>query len=379
MDEMKGPGVRRMSRRAALTRGAGGLLAAGSLPALLAACGDDDDSSSGSSSTTTNESGELTGTITLLSYPDWYGPDEFAQFEKLHPGVTVKTVATPGGVAGTVAQVINHKDDYDLTLAGPGISAQLDAAELVAPLDTSKVPNVSLVGEPFREAFSLGIPTDYGKTGFAYRRDLISERPTSWREFWDLSEKYSGKVTTFNFDVDVQGSALRMLGFGVNTTDEDELSQMQDALLELKPHLKAILNTDFAKPLVQGTAVMGMDYDYDIAAVQERNKDIVWVSPTEGMSAYIEGWTAINTSEHLDTVWALMDFHLRPKVYASFINAVGAAYVMPDAEQYIKPAIRNNPTLRYDVETLENVEFTTHMGVEGTAARGKLWEEFVAA
>ena len=66
---------------------------------------------------------------------------------------------------------------------------------------------------------------------------------------------------------------------------------------------------------------MAMDYDYDIALAQSRNKNIIWVSPSEGMCGYIEGWSALNTSKHLDVVWAFMNFHLDPKNYASFVNA----------------------------------------------------------
>ena len=40
------------------------------------------------------------------------------------------------------------------------------------------------------------------------------------------------------YDSDIQGMALRYLGYSVNTKADGELQAMQKALLELKPHLR---------------------------------------------------------------------------------------------------------------------------------------------
>jgi spermidine/putrescine transport system substrate-binding protein len=362
----------RITRRTALTRAAGLLAAGGSASALLAACGGS--SSSGGSS---DGGGSMTGTMTLLSYPGWYGPKEFADFSKQHPGLKVATQVTgTTGVAAQIAQIANNKGAYDLSLAGVPVSSQMKLAGIIEPLDTAKIPNLKLVGADFRKALPLGIPTDYGKTGYGYRKDLISERPTSWKDLIDLAPKYSGKITMIKYDSDIQGSFLKANGFSVNTTSKSQLQAMQKTLLALKPHLQAILETDYSKALIEGTAVMAIDYDYDIAAAQQHNKNIVWVPPTEGMSAYLEGWVALKGTKHLDAVWDLMNFHLAPKNYASFVNATGTAFVEAN-NPYIEKSIADNASLKYTPS--QHVEFEKYVGPEQVAYRGKLWEEFLAA
>ena len=42
-------------------------------------------------------------------------------------------------------------------------------------------------------------------------------------------------------------------------------------------------------------------------------------------------------------------------------------------------SIVNNPSLHYDTSQLAKVEFEQYLGPQQTAARGKLWEEFLAA
>jgi spermidine/putrescine transport system substrate-binding protein len=360
-------GRRPVTRRQALAWGAAGALTTAS----LTACG---------SSSAPSAASQLSGTLLLLSYPGWYGPNEFAEFHHLHPRLSVQNVT--GGLSGDaqqIAQISGNRGKFDLTLCGVDVGAQLKLAGLLQPLDRSALPNLKYVGPEFQRAYSYGIPTDYGKTGYGYRKDLIPERPTSWHELWSLAKKYSGRTTMLSYDVDIQGSALKYLGYSVNSTNSNELNRMQQALIELKPHLQAILQTDYSKALVEGTAYFAIDYDYDIAAAQEQNKNIVWVLPTEGAAAYVEGWAALRPASHLAAVWELMNFHLEPRIYASFVNANGPAYVEAAAKPFIKSYIATDPSLRYDPQELRRVEFELYLGPSGIAERGKLWEEFLAA
>jgi spermidine/putrescine transport system substrate-binding protein len=381
------PRPSRLTRRQAIRRGAGGLLTVSSFPALLAACGGDSSDSAGSTAASTaakttagpTPAAEVKGDLVLAGYPDWYGPNEFKAFAAKYPGATVKNVTDGDGTAAQIAQLSKNKGDYDLTLAGINASEQFKLAGLLEPFDPARVPNIKGVGPEFIKAFPYGIPTDFGRTGYGYRKDLISERPTTWKELWELAAKYKGKTTAIKYDSDIQGMALRYLGYSVNTKDAAELDAMQKALLELKPNLKAIIDTDFSKALVQGDVFFAIDYDYDIALAQESNKNIVWVQPTEGVPAYLEGWVGLTDSEKLPAVWALMDFHLEPKNYASFVNAMGPAYTVKAAEPYIKKSIKDNQVLKYNEEALKGVEFEGFLGPVETAKRGKMWEQFLAA
>jgi spermidine/putrescine transport system substrate-binding protein len=368
----------RITRRAALARGAAGLTAASSLPALLAACGSS--GSSGSSAAAKPSGGSMTGTMVLLTYPGWYGPHELTDFEKQHQGLTVKTEESgESGAAATLSEIEHNEGAFDLSLGGVPGAAQLDAAKQIIIPTEAEVPNLKLIPQSFRTGFQYGIPTDFGKTGFAYRKDLISERPTSWADLFALAPKYSGKITMLKYDSDIQGTFLKALGYSINTTVPSQLAAMQKKMLAFKPYLQAILETDYSKSLVEGTAVIAIDYDYDVAAAQAKNKNIVWVAPTEGMAAYVEGWYAFKSSKHLDAVWELMNFHLEPKNYASFINFTGAAYVEPGAEQYIDKRITGDPALRYDPKELKGVQFEGYLGPEQANVRAKLWEEFLNA
>jgi spermidine/putrescine transport system substrate-binding protein len=407
-----------LSRRALLRRGAG-VAGVGYLGILLAACGDDDDDSGTTSAAApptssaapatsapatseaattaeatteaattaeatteaatteaaTTAAPELSGSITMMNYPGWMGKTTVADF-KAATGVDVKEVeGLTSGVSAAAAQIAQNRDEYDMSLGGPVLAEQLSAGDLLEQVDFANIPNIENVDQHFRDAYPWGIPTDFGKTGFAYRKDLMSEQPASWAEFWELTKKYSGKVTMLDFDVDILGVALLYKGFSVNATDQAELEAARDALIELKPDLQAFLPTDFTKPLLQGTAVMAVSYDYDIAAAQKENENIVWVAPTEGMPAYLDGWLAVKGTEKKAEVEAFMNFLLEPENYAGFVNGIGASYVMPAAEEFIDPAITGNPSLAYDPESIKSVEFEAFLGEDATRIRNRVWQE----
>jgi spermidine/putrescine transport system substrate-binding protein len=313
--------------------------------------------------------------ITMMNYPGWMGKTTVSDF-KAKTGVSVKQVSgLTAGISAAAVQISQNKGSYDMSLGGPVLAEQLRKGNLLQTLDFSKIPNVKNVAKHFRDAYPWGPPTDFGKTGFGYRKDLISERPTSWADLWKLASKYSGKITMLDFDVDALGVALKYKGYSVNSANEKQLNAARDALLELKPHLQAFLPTDFAKPLQKGTAVIAVDYDYDIALAQRTNKNIVWVSPEEGMPAYLDGWLAVAGTKNLPQVEAFMNFLLEPKVYAGFVNNIGSAYVMPAAEKYIDKAIVGNPSLKYDPAVLKTIEFEVFLGAAATKLRNTVWTE----
>jgi len=146
--------------------------------------------------------------------------------------------------------------------------AAADAYVKSAKPDDDKVPNIANVDAKFHEAFSHGVPTDYGKVGIGYRKDMVSEPIASWADLWSLAPKYSGKIVFLDFDRDTIGSALRYKGFSGNTQDESELEQAKQALIDIKPHLLAIKGYDVAASLVKGDAAIVMDWDYDVALGQ---------------------------------------------------------------------------------------------------------------
>jgi spermidine/putrescine transport system substrate-binding protein len=378
IDPMLGP--HRLSRRQLLAKGTGLALGLPTWALLAAACGNEQVEGGTAASVTPSAPPELSGTLVFDNYAGWIGKHEVENFETLYPDADIKQISgVLGSPAASVQRIKNDPDLYDMSLQDIAFVGQvLLIGDIIQELDFDRIPNIKYVNQRFRDSFPHGIPTDYGKTGIAYRKDIVKETITSWADLWDLAPKYSGQIVFFNFDNTVIGSALKYLGYSGNSHDEGELEQAKQALLEIKPHLQALIDYGVGTRLVKGTAAIGMDYDADVALAQQDEPNIEWVIPEEGLMAYLEGWIAAKDTPELDIVYEFMNFHLDPKNYGDFVNSTFSAYVMDAATPFIEPAIANSPTLKFDEATLAEVEYEDFKG-DAAPLWAQVWDEFKSA
>ena len=356
-----------ISRRTLLRRATAGALALPAGATLL-------DALAGSAAAATAASGQLL----LNNYPGWIGKNELKAYAKRFPGHSVKMVTN---ATSSVAEVILQfkNGGYDVLLCDTTDAGQADAAGLIQKIDWSKVPNISKVSANFRKAYPWGIPTDYGKVGIAYRPDIVGEKITSWKDVWRLAPKFSGRVVFINLERDCLGSTLKYLGYSANTSDAKQISAAKDAIVKIKPHLQAFLNTNVGQGLVNGSTAIAMDWDYDVALLKQKQPKIEWVAPTEGMHAYLEGFSVPRSSSNLVQAEELLNFMLDPKQYADFVNTTGTAYTLPAATHFVKKTISASPILKPSAAVLKRVEFDHYLGAKGTQLFAQAWQEVKAS
>jgi spermidine/putrescine transport system substrate-binding protein len=364
-----GPG--RMARRDFLRRAGQVGIGVPAAAWLAAACG--------SSPSATSSSGAVEGTATILNYAGWMGKNNVSSFEALHRGAAIKQV-TEASVsdAAIVAELKANMSAFTGTLGDLAVVGQAMVAGMLQPLDWSKIPNISNVESTFKDTYSHGVPSDYGKVGIGYRTDLVKEDITSWHDVWRLAPKYSGKIVFLDLDRDCIGSALKYLGYSTNTTSTAQLNKALKALIAIKPYLQAILSYNVGTGLAAGTTYIAMDWDYDVALAQQSNKNVRWVLPAEGATAYLEGFFALKNTPELPVFESFFNYFLEPKQYADFVNTTGTAFVEKTATPYIDKVIAENPALLVDPVTLSKVEFEDFVGA-ATTIYNNVWNEFKAA
>jgi spermidine/putrescine transport system substrate-binding protein len=365
------PSIDSLTRGSLLKRVGAGAVGV-SAASLLAACGSS--SSSDSSASSGSTASAITGQAILSNYPGWMGKNNLSAFAAKYPGASIKMISNATSSAAEVVQQFKSKQ-YDFLLSDTTDSGQAAAADFITKIDWTKVPNIKNIAQQFRTAYPWGLPTDYGKVGIAYRPDLVGGATIeSWHDLWELIPKYSGQTIFINLERDCMGSTCKYLGFSSNTTDPDEMKQVQEAIVKVKPDLKALINTDVGAGLVNGSTAMAMDWDYDVALLQQKNDKIKWVLPAEGVHAYLEGFTAVQDTSKIDVIQAFMNFLAEPAQYADFVNTTGTAYMMPAATPLIAKTISKNPILVPTPEVLAKTEFDKYLGPDGSTLWTNTWE-----
>jgi putative spermidine/putrescine transport system substrate-binding protein/spermidine/putrescine transport system substrate-binding protein len=215
------------------------LLAILAVAAMLvgAACG-------GGGTTTTGAEDEglkdNTGDGSRLTLLDWGGYDtkEFrGPWGDTHKGVKLNWV-----FANSDAEMFSKaRTGFAFDTVRPTWLRIYHDADLIQPIDTSKLTNWANVNPTLAKTMNYDgeqyyVPTTWGFSAILYRTDKVTQPITSWADLWRPDLK--GKVSLFDSgDVAVAMTAA-VLGSDYKNASDEELAQIEQKLIELKPNLK---------------------------------------------------------------------------------------------------------------------------------------------
>ncbi len=360
--------------------------------AALTACGSDDDGASGATPDAGSAgsppatdaltegsvaAGAVTGTVNFLNFTGWASPTTYDDFATAFPGASVNEIAW-ASADDTVLKAKDRAGDIDVVLVDNTTFPRLAAIGALAEL--GDVPNMALVADDYKnnewdpENLSFA-PTDHGRTGIIYRKDLVTTPPTSWADFFAMAPEYSGKVAMLDYQGSVINNVLKMLGKPVGSVDDADMAEVLDVLTTVKPHLLAIA-TEVGTTVANGDAVMAMADAYDAQLALTTNPDVVFVDPSEGQAGYLEG-LAILDGPRNDVARAFVNFFLEQQNYAEFINNVASPYVQPD-NPGIDDVLKNSPVINPSSEVVALLEFQPFLG-EDQVKRDEVWDAFKSA
>jgi len=366
-----------------------GFVAVSAMTAFLAACGGSTSTSepgSTSAGSTAAETGpeRLSGELFYYNWADYVNPETYPAFEQA-TGVKVKKDFYASN-EDLQAKLQAGATGYDLIVPTGYMVQILAEAGLLTELDWEQLPTASanldpkFKSLPFDPDDRYSIPKDWGTTGFVYRTDLVKERPTTWREFFDLAKgPYSGKVTVLDGIPEVIGSALVMLGHSYNTDDPGELEEAKRELIALKPHLLSITSTEYKQMLVDGKAVMALGWNGDGAYVVSK-KPAEYVVPEEGGEFWVDSYAIPKGAKNPAAAHAWIDFCYEPANNAreTSYTYYGSPVRRELLEGVLDAEVLGNDDVFPAPATLEKLEANA-VSPEGTRLRDRIWTEFKAA
>ena len=364
-----------------------GFLAVSAATAFLAACGGEDDGDGGAAGTTTGGGDAIKkvgGTLHYYNWADYVNPKTYPAFTKA-TGVKVKKDFYVSN-EDLQAKLQGGARGYDLIVPTGYMVAILAEADLLEPIDWSKIPNAQnnidpkFKGLPFDPKDEVSVAKDWGTTGFVYRTDLVKEKPASWRDFFDLTKgQYSKKVTVLDGAPEVIGSTLVMLGHSYNSEDEGELNEAKEELLKLKPHILAITSTEYKQMVVNGRAVMALGWNGDGSFVASK-KPADYVIAEEGGEYWVDSYAIPVGAKNPDAAHAWINYVYDPENNATETEYTyyGSPVKRDLLEPAIDPEVFKNPDVFPPDATLDKLE-PNEVSPKGTRLRDRIWTEFKAA
>jgi spermidine/putrescine transport system substrate-binding protein len=364
-----------------------GFIAVSALTAYLAACGGDDDDgeSAGGTTTGTTTTAQLSGTLYYYNWAEYVNPKTYTDFTN-KTGVKIKKDFYASN-EDLQAKLQAGGTGYDLVCPSNYAVKIFADANLVQEIDRSRLPTVeknidSRFDQLTDKEKTFSVPKDWGTTGYMYRKDLVKERPTSWRDFYDLAKgPLSKKVTMIDSNPEIIGSTLVMLGYSYNTDDEGELEEAKQEMLKLKPHVLAITSapTQYRGMLQRGQSHMHLGWNGDAAFVAAK-KPVNYVVAEEGGEFWVDSYCIPEGAKNPDAAYAWIDFVYDPKINAQETEYTyyGPAVKKALLRGHLDREILTNPFVYPPERLLDKLE-PNKVTAEGNRIRNRIWTEFKAA
>ena len=175
---------------------------------------------------------------------------------------------------------------YDVIVPTNDYVERMITADMLEPLDHSKIPNMANITPVFQDAaFDPGrkysLPYMWGTIGIGYRKSKVSATPESWKHLYE-SDEYSGRIAMLGDGSTIVGIGLKYLGYSYNETDPARIKEVEELVIRQKPHIKAFAEDNGQDLLISGEVDLTMEWNGDILQVMDEDDDLGYSVPKEG-------------------------------------------------------------------------------------------------
>jgi spermidine/putrescine transport system substrate-binding protein len=212
---------------------------------------------------------------------------------------------------------------YDIVVP-TGYAVEILADEgLLSPINLDNIPNIAnvspdLLDPVYDPGNQYSVPYQWGTIGIFYNINAVDEPPTSWYDLFD----HEGSVAWLEDMRGMIGIALNLLGYDPNTTNEDEIAEARDWLIEHGDNVAAIVAADSKTLLQNGDVDMAIDYPgntFQLLAICECD-DYAYVVPEEGTQLWMDNVAIPLDAPNQPLAEVFMDYLLDPQVGADISN-----------------------------------------------------------
>ena len=299
------------------------------------------------------------------------------EFEKL-TGIKVNYVTYESN-EDMYPKIKNGGASYDIIIPSDYMIQRMIAEDMLMEIDVESLPNYKYVSEDYRNMYydpdnAYSVPFNVGMVGLIYNKTMVEEEPTSWTALWD--ERYAGKILMIDNPRDAFAIPQKILGYSLNSTDEKELSDVAQMLIEQKPLLQGYVMDEIYNKMESGEAAMVPYYVGDYILMKEVNPDLGFVYPEEGVNVFVDAMCIPKCTQNYEAAIKYINFMLDPEIALS--NALYIGYATPNTGVLEHPdyaEMRANEYLYPDKDNMPDVEYFQNLPQETLDMFSQLWNE----
>lgn len=219
---------------------------------------------------------------------------------------------------------------YDVVHPSDYMIGVLIREELLQKLDQSKLPNKTNLDAGLVSAYGdtvdYLVPYQMGTQAIVYNSETVTNPPTSWADLW--KPEFAGRIVAVDDNRVVIGMALLTLGYDVNSTDEAQLEEAKQKLIELMPNIRVFDSDSPKTPLVAGDVDLGIVWNGEAFLAQQENPAFEYVFPLEGSIIFYDGMGIPANAPHPDISYAWFNYLMQGDVF--WLTLVDYPYTNPN-------------------------------------------------
>jgi putative spermidine/putrescine transport system substrate-binding protein len=251
------------------------------------------------------------------TYPEF---DWVTSFEEKTGCIVNETYMTDSnnGVA------LMQSGQYDGISASGDATTRLIKGGLVAPIDTSMLPNYANVFAGLKDlphntvdGVNYGVPHGRGPNLLMYNTETFPEAPTSWASVWEDGAKNKGKVSIYDSSIYIADAALHLMTtrpeLGITNPYQLNEAQFAEAIKLLEQQrdeadpLYWSVYTDQMASYANDDVVTGTSWQLQANLLQGENEPVAAVLPDEGSTGWSDTWMMHVNAKHPNCMLLWMD------------------------------------------------------------------------
>ncbi|NSJ93324.1 extracellular solute-binding protein [Blautia obeum] len=270
---------------------------------------------------------------------------------------------------------------YDVICPSDYMIQRMIENDLLSEINFDNIPNLKNIGKQYLEQSrqfdpenKYSVPYCWGTVGILYNKMMVDEPVDSGSILWD--PKYKDNILMQDSVRDAFGVTLKYLGYSLNSTDLDELTEAKNLLIEQKPLVQAYVIDQVRDKMIGNEAALGVIYSGEAIYTQKENPNLEYVIPKEGSNIWIDSWVIPKNAEHKENAEKFINFLCRPDI--ALMNFEYITYSTPNeaARELIEDeSIRNSEIAFPDLSKYDNLETFQYLGTEADQVYGDLWNK----
>ncbi len=274
-------------------------------------------------------------TLNVFNSGEYIGEDVISNFEKMYNvRVNYDTFTTQE----EMYTKLMGGSSYDIIVPSDYMIERLLKADMLQPIDKEIVKSLDNINSELNEYMSFdpnmeySVPYFWGSLGIVYDETQVSTEEVESLG-WELfrQEKYAGNAFMYDSEREAFCIAFKSLGYSMNTSDDNEIQEAYQWLVDMNNKLKPSYVTDeVIDDMCNGVKAFALVFSGDAAYILSENENMRYYEPEQGTNIWIDCMCIPSNAKSAKLANAFIEYIISYDV--SYANSEYVGYTSPNAE-----------------------------------------------